>query len=139
MHTLDYQTTTGLLRGAVIELVDGATVIAALADGREVACVHLEVANAPRLVLQVGDEILVHCPDDGTGVVLGRIPNAGAASSQPTAPPETLVIEATQSLTLRVGDGSITLRDGKILIRGKDLVSHAQRTNRIKGGSVAIN
>ena len=29
--------------------------------------------------------------------------------------------------------------DGKILIKGKDLVSHAQRTNRIKGGSVAIN
>jgi len=41
---------------------------------------------------------------------------------------------------LRVGDGSITIReDGKVLIKGKDLVSHAQRMNRIKGGAVSIN
>lgn len=54
--------------------------------------------------------------------------------------PDELVIEARKNLTLRVGEGSITIRaDGKILIKGKDLVSHAQRTNRIKGGSVAIN
>ena len=54
--------------------------------------------------------------------------------------PDELVLEAKHTLTLRVGDGSITIReDGKILIKGKDLVSHAARTNRIKGGSVQIN
>jgi len=43
-------------------------------------------------------------------------------------------------MTLRVGNGSITIRgDGKILIKGSDLVSHAQRTNRIRGGAVSIN
>ena len=55
-------------------------------------------------------------------------------------PQKEVVIQARESLTLRVGDGSITIRaDGKILIKGKDLVSHAQRANRIRGGSVAIN
>ena len=54
--------------------------------------------------------------------------------------PEVLVLEAKSSITLRVGEGSITIReDGKILIKGKDLVSHAQRMNRIKGGAVSIN
>ena len=54
--------------------------------------------------------------------------------------PEELLLEAKHSLTLRVGDGSITIReDGKILIKGKDLVSHATRLNRIKGGAVQIN
>ena len=43
-------------------------------------------------------------------------------------------------VTLKCGDGSIAMRrDGKILIKGLDLVSHAARTNRVKGGSVAIN
>jgi hypothetical protein len=54
--------------------------------------------------------------------------------------PDDLVLEAKETVTLRCGDGSITIRaDGKILIKGKDLVSHAQRANRIKGGSVSIN
>jgi len=57
-----------------------------------------------------------------------------------TDTPDTLLLEAKESLTLRVGDGSITIRaDGKILIKGKELVSHAEKMNRIKGGAVAIN
>jgi hypothetical protein len=72
----------------------------------------------------------------GTGVILGVLNPAPAYDEVP----EQLVVEARESLTLRVGDGSITIRaDGKILIKGKDLVSQAKNTNRIKGGAVAIN
>lgn len=54
--------------------------------------------------------------------------------------PDAIVLEARESLTLRVGDGSITIRaDGQILIKGRDLVSSAQRLHRIKGGAVSIN
>ena len=86
-----------------------------------------------------GDRVLTWVPSDGAPVVIGRIgPTRGAALREQA--PETLTLEATQSLTLRVGEGSITIReDGKILIRGRDLVSHAQRMNRIKGGAVSIN
>ena len=93
------------------------------------------------------------------GLILGRIGSSVAPAhtndardpSEGTLPvhtrpqpaietPDELVLEAKHSLTLRVGDGSITIReDGKILIKGKDLVSHAQRMNRIKGGAVSIN
>jgi hypothetical protein len=66
--------------------------------------------------------------------------SADAPSEVDDEIPDTLVLEAKSSLTLRVGDGSITIRaDGKILIKGKDLVSYATRVNRIKGGSVSIN
>jgi hypothetical protein len=61
-------------------------------------------------------------------------------AASPGGAPDELVLEAKQSLTLRVGAGSITIReDGKILIKGTDLVSHARRTNRIRGGAVSIN
>ena len=71
-------------------------------------------------------------------VVLGRI--GPPIVLEPGDPADDLVLEAKHSLTLRVGAGSITIReDGKILIKGKDLVSHAQRLNRIKGGAVQIN
>jgi len=73
------------------------------------------------------------------GIVLGRITESDTGARSVETPDE-LVIEARRSLTLRVGSGSITIReDGKILIKGKDLVSHATRLNRIKGGAVQIN
>lgn len=51
-----------------------------------------------------------------------------------------LVITAGAELVLRCGDASITLtRAGKILIRGKYLLSRSAGVNRIKGGSVQIN
>jgi hypothetical protein len=72
-----------------------------------------------------------------SGVILGAL---DAPQERQTTVPDELLIEARESLTLRVGDGSITIRaDGKILIKGKELVSHAQNVNRVKGGAVAIN
>jgi hypothetical protein len=51
-----------------------------------------------------------------------------------------VVIEATEMLTLKCGESSVALRkDGKTMILGNDVLSRAKRTNRIKGGSVAIN
>jgi hypothetical protein len=78
--------------------------------------------------------------DDERGVIIGRIGPSHAPAPPPEELPEELVIEAKNNLTFKCGEGSITLRsDGKVLIKGKDLVSRAQRMNRIKGGAVAIN
>jgi hypothetical protein len=124
--------------------------------GELVACDLLHTGERPPL-LAVGDQVLVLRPSSPRerGVVLGRIgapvvaaPAPEPASEAAPAPepeserglPDELVLEARQQLTLRVGDGSITLRaDGRVQIKGKDLVSHAQRLNRIKGGAVSIN
>lgn len=100
----------------------------------------------------IGADVLVLEGNDSSNempIVLGQIstlniselsPPATAVSTANTHTPDELVIEAKQNLSLKCGEGSITIRpDGKILIKGKDLVSHAQRMNRIKGGSVSIN
>jgi hypothetical protein len=53
---------------------------------------------------------------------------------------ERLVISAKQGLVLRCGKASITLSpEGKVVIRGTHVVSHASGLNRIQGGSVQIN
>lgn len=123
-------------------------------DEPELRCSLLVTSPEGPIRLERGDRVLVWRPDEqSTGVVFGRLgsliqtPPRQSEVAQPRAipapvpaePPAELVLEATHSLTLRVGDGSITIRDGRVLIKGKDLVSHAQRTNRIKGGSVSIN
>ena len=108
-------------------------------DGR--TCQVLCASGTPYL-LAPGDAVFVWLPNEptGEGIVLGRIGPSRAGSPSPDEPPAELVLEARSTLTLRVGDGSIEIRaDGKILIKGSDLVSHATRVNRIKGGAVAIN
>jgi hypothetical protein len=137
-HALAGADSATLTRALVVSAdADGVVIRAVGHDAR--TCDPLGTANLGSL--SEGDEVFVWLPahDEERGVVLGRIAVA-AARPQPTEVPDELVIEAGRQLTLRVGEGSITIReDGKILIKGKDLVSHAQRMNRIKGGAVSIN
>ena len=133
----------GLWRAEVVEVTESGTVIV---SGEHDSC---ELVRCDMLVttdtappgLAAGDSVLTWAgARGGRPVVLGRIGPSRGLTPEAGAVPDTLTIEAKQSLTIRVGEGSITIReDGKILIRGKDLVSHAHRTNRIKGGAVAIN
>lgn len=51
-----------------------------------------------------------------------------------------IVFDAKEEIHLLCGKSSIKLRkDGKIEVKGTELVSRSSGTNRIKGGSVAIN
>lgn len=53
---------------------------------------------------------------------------------------EELDLEAAAQLTLTCGKASITLhRDGKVVIRGVDVISRASGTNRIRGGTIELN
>jgi hypothetical protein len=51
-----------------------------------------------------------------------------------------VVIEADEEIELKCGQGSITIRkDGKIVIKGTNLLSRSSGPNRIKGGSISLN
>lgn len=51
-----------------------------------------------------------------------------------------VVLEGKEEIVLKCGEASITLtKTGKILIRGKYLLSRSSGVNRILGGSVQIN
>lgn len=132
---------SGIRRGTVIRLdATGARVVLEEGVTEEIDCDLLYASSAPPRLI-VGDAVLVWRPAASEhGVLIGRIGLSAADPHGDAGTPDELVIEAKHSLSLRVGDGSITIRDdGKILIKGKDLVSHAQRMNRIKGGAVSIN
>lgn len=150
-------------RAAVVSVHEDGSVSVAGAGGEAVRCDVLLTAAGARLAPRPGEAVLVwHSGRPGErGVILGRIaaalsplPDPDAVAHPPLAStlpvgraeddarevPDAIVLEAKHSLTLRVGDGSITLRaDGKVLIQGRDLVSSAQRLNRIKGGAVSVN
>ena len=51
-----------------------------------------------------------------------------------------VVLDADKEIVLRCGKSSITLRaDGKIIVKGKNLVSRASESNKVRGASVNIN
>lgn len=130
----------------VVRAIPGSTAFGLSPVGEEcvLGCVLLETREGERLSLRDGDHVVFwRSPlDERVAIVLGRIGPGLTANPDPSVEqmPDELVIEAKQSLVLRVGDGTITIReDGRILIKGKDLVSHAKGMNRIRGGSVSIN
>lgn len=127
-------TSPALAEGVVLR-IEGTDAVIVQRDGAELLCDVLDRGGIP-LLLAPDDRVLLWIPDPTAprAVIMGRL----GLSHAPI--PDTLLLEAAHSLTLRVGDGSITIRDdGKILIKGQDLVSHATRMNRIKGGAVSIN
>jgi hypothetical protein len=121
---------------------DGTVVVTRRRDGRDLTCEVLQTTEAGPPRLAEGERVLVWSAEgDGEEpVVLGRIGPRARPGARRLAAPEEIVLEAGGRLALRCGEGSVELRgDGKILVKGADLVSAARRTHRIKGGAVSIN
>jgi hypothetical protein len=82
----------------------------------------------------VGREVVLLFEDGNRDkpIVMGLVQRPGERKA--------IVLTAEDGITLRSGDASITLhRDGKIVIRGAHVVSHASGVNRIRGGSIELN
>lgn len=123
-------------RGVVVRAgATGVVVRLAGSAGTEFACDLLETegAGAPRL--HRGDRVLLLPPrGDERAVVLGRIVDPAAPERR------RLVLQADDELVIQCGAGSITIRkNGKVLIQGLEIVSHARGKNRIRGGSIQLN
>lgn len=134
----------GVTRAVVVgQSPDGQLlVVANHAPCRTIACERLESGELLRTPYRAGDRVLVLLPaaDGEPGCVLGRVgpPEPGEVAG-PDGVKET-VVRARGRLTLQCGAASITLsEDGKVLIKGVDVLSRATVSNRIKGGSVRIN
>ncbi len=133
-----------LVRGAVVSVLDDGVIVVQTSPDEcsRIACDFLETGQGQPPGLGPGDLVLVLRPavPGQNGCVLGRIGRYKAPEPGASAPPDHVVIEAGESLTIKCGEGEIGMRkDGKLLIRGNDVVSRARRTQRIKGGTVAIN
>jgi hypothetical protein len=127
------------LRGQLIAFEADGTLRVKISSGVEFVCAWLETSTNLGLELSLGDALLVLPPSrEASGIVLGRIGLYRAP--QPVTPQPHVTIEATETLTLKCGDATVDLRkDGKLMIRGDDVLLRAKGTQRIKAGTVAIN
>jgi hypothetical protein len=100
------------------------------------SCVLLNGGDVGKQVVIVND---VDQPD--SPIVIGVIqPSMATMAVEVTADGKRVVVSAVEVITLKCGEASITLnRDGKVVIRGKHVVTHASGVNRIRGGSVQLN
>jgi hypothetical protein len=116
----------------------GETLTVRLADGRliEPLCLNPQtLTGAP--------------PPPGSTVLLALLaPRAvmlGTVGPWPSAPaddavPPVLRLEAGEALTLACGKSSIELRaDGRLMVKGEDVLVRASGTQRIRAGTVSIN
>lgn len=122
---------------AVLEAVtDGGYLLVRDSSSNQYVCDWLEATDGARVALNVGDRLLVlRLRADQHSVVLGRI-----GRYRELTPAQHVSVEATESISMKCGDASIDLRaDGKVLIRGDDIVVRAKGTKRIRAGTVSIN
>lgn len=136
----------GLVRGVVAEIREGGEILVRVSSDQAatIRCDFLETGQGPTPALSAGDLVLVLEPSapGQNGCVLGRIGRYRPPAVEPTpsGPPDHVVIEAGEMLSFKCGESSVDLRkDGKLMILGNDVLTRAKRTQRIKGGTVAIN
>lgn len=132
----------GLLDGGDVALVIQAGLAAQAGAKRARSTVKLHGAHIGAQVL------LLHENDDPerpivVGVICGRagwpLPDPPGAV-EVEADGRSLIVSATEQLTLRCGSARITLtHDGKVLIEGRYVCSQSTGVNRVRGGSVHLN
>lgn len=127
-------TALGLRDGVLVAIGLEGTLTVSSRSGQLMACEVLIVGARPEF--RVGDKVLYACVQGAaTGIILGCI-----GRYQPRTPEAKVTIEATESLTLKCGAASIDLRaDGKVMVRGEDVLLRAKGTQRIRAGTVSIN
>lgn len=77
--------------------------------------------------------------DPGRPIVIGVI-QAPSPTATTTADDREVILEGKDRLELRCGKAKLVLRsDGKVLVKGTDVLSRSEGPNRIKGASVQIN
>jgi len=128
--------------GTVIELTEGgdAGVVVPGDPPLRLRCDVLRTADRAALTLSLGARVLVLLPGPGEerGIVLGVV--APYESPRPDPAPAELRLEAAKSIELACGESSLTMdAEGRVLLKGKDIVTRAKRTQKIRGGTVHIN
>jgi hypothetical protein len=137
---------SGVLRlGALLALTDEGRPLVEGPGGPEEALSLVPLGRA-----EVGRTVALGRLEDGTPLVLGllRPPVPPDAPQAPGTPAVTVsadaggarLIEAAERLELRCGAASLTLHaDGRVEIRGTQILSRAEGANRIQGATVHLN
>jgi hypothetical protein len=128
--------TTSVIRATLTSIQDDGLIQVTDTSGQTLVCEWLETPLNASTELRPGDVVLV-APgaQQQSGVVLGRVARYRAA-----VPEKNISVEASETLSLKCGESSIELRaDGKLMVKGEDVLVKARGTQRIKAGTVNIN
>ncbi len=141
-----------IMRGRIIKITaEGEIWVENDPEGLSIPCDFLRTSSAPLPEMIPGDLVLYAIDETGTrGYVLGVIEKYRAeeqvATNGKLASPEAnqefreIKLKAEEKIELSCGKSSLSMnKDGKIIIKGSNLVSRSSGPNRIKGASVAIN
>jgi hypothetical protein len=107
--------------------------------GRPLRCEWLQGPSGS--VPSIGERVLLLIAAEASvpGIVLGRVGPVPAAPAEGSCSAHVRLV-ATESLSLQCGAASIELRaDGKVMVRGEDVLLRAKGTQRIRAGTVSIN
>jgi len=147
----------GVRKGQVVEVgVNGSIQVADATANETISCVFLRTSVAPPPVVGTGDIVLYVKPDNDqdAGYVLGLVESplaqaqcAEVATSEPDKPPtitqikdDVVHIKANKGLVIECGQGTLIItEDGRIQIKGNEVLSRAKGLNRIRGAAVSIN
>jgi hypothetical protein len=112
-------------------------------DGDPVTEPDRAAATVPVTERNVGSSVTLLLPSDGSPPIVNGVVRAAAPVAdgvQVVLDGERLLLEADREIVLQCGKSSITLtREGKVVIRGADLLEASTGRHRIKGGTVEIN
>lgn len=94
----------------------------------------------PCLPVVVGIAPVISLNDLLQGLTRSHEEDEGPAGEPASEEDGVQIIQARDELVIQCGKASITLRrNGKVIIKGTYVETHAEGVNRIKGGSVQVN
>lgn len=78
--------------------------------------------------------------DPSQPLIVGMIVQEAVANAAASGVPAKVTIDAAESIELRCGESTLTLqRNGRVVLRAKDISSYASGTQRINGAVVELN
>jgi hypothetical protein len=122
----------GIADGHPMVVFPGNTVDAAIAAKTLQEITYEDIGAEVALLFENGDYT--------QPVIMGRIRTPSVETDDPEREKRITKLTASDRLELRCGDASVILtRDGRVTVRGTDIVNRASGSNRLRGGSVHIN
>lgn len=135
----------GVVIGMVLGFKDGVPLVVFAGNVQDRAIPARSLARLSTGDLGAEVALLFEEGDRSRPLIVGKLidpQRMGAVEAGATvvADGQMLRLVAKERIELRVGKASLIMEaDGRITLRGTDLVSHASRSNRIRGGSINLN
>ncbi|CAN7683356.1 DUF6484 domain-containing protein [Mesorhizobium sp. LjRoot246] len=132
----------GVVIGIFLGMDDGVPLVVFPGNPKETALRARSLAQLSSDMIGSEVALLFQDGDPERPLIVGRIVEPVRPSGSPKVLQDgnRVRITADERLELRCGKATLIMeKDGRIVIRGTYLTSHASATNRIRGGSVNLN